>query len=88
MFKNLDLIQVFLDALNYFFICITLLITVVVIAFYVLTGVLESIKPRQLFAQYQYLKVKHSTTVESGTARSNIERDNFSKVTFGLRYSF
>ena len=38
------------------------------------------------FAQYQFLKAKHTTTLESSPARSELIRDNFSNISFGVRW--
>jgi len=40
------------------------------------------------FTQYQYLKVKHNTFITSGSAKANTIRDNFSNLSFGIRWNF
>lgn len=40
------------------------------------------------FSQYQFLKAKHSTSVESNSAKSELIRDNYSNISLGLRLSF
>ena len=41
-----------------------------------------------LFGQYRYLKAKHTTSLESNPAKSDLIRDNYSTFSVGLRWSF
>ena len=40
------------------------------------------------FTQYQILAVNHKVKLQSGTAESELNRDNFSNLNAGFRYSF
>lgn len=45
-------------------------------------------KNLDFFFQYQYLKAKHITIVESSPARSEFARDNHSNLSIGIRWIF
>ena len=45
-------------------------------------------KDLNFFAQYQFLKVKHTTNIVSGTAKATVQRDNISNLMFGIRWNF
>ena len=40
------------------------------------------------FTQYQYLKAKHKTLLETTTASSELVRDNYSIISVGIRWKF
>lgn len=42
----------------------------------------------KLFVNYKYLKVEHKTNLLINTVKSEISRDHFNSLNFGLRYSF
>lgn len=45
-------------------------------------------KDLNFFAQYQYLKAEHKTDIISGSAKAETIRDNFSNLSFGVRWKF
>jgi len=42
----------------------------------------------KFFTQYQYLKAEHKTNIHSKTANAQTMRDNYSNISFGLRWNF
>ncbi|MCK5109985.1 MAG: hypothetical protein KAQ94_00570 [Arcobacteraceae bacterium] len=48
----------------------------------------ELYKSFNFFTQYQYIKAKHLTSLESSNAKSELIRDNYSNLSFGIRWGF